>query len=182
MLLPDLQLHFLPALLVDHGRSKPWGHGFTIHFCNLYPKSRGEILLKKVDGEISADIRPNYLSHEDDIKPLVAGFKWCRKISNTSPLSDGASEWIPGEDVQSDDEIIGYLRGNAETVYHPVGTCKMGVDGDELSVVDTNLNVKGMTNLMVVDASVMPNIIGGNTNAPTIMIAEKAADLLKATL
>ncbi|MGJ8674634.1 MAG: GMC family oxidoreductase [Pseudoalteromonas sp.] len=182
MLLPDLQLHFLPALLVDHGRSKPWGHGFTIHFCNLYPKSRGEILLKKVDGEISADIRPNYLSHEDDIKPLVAGFKWCRKISNTSPLGDGAREWIPGEDVQSDDEIIDYLRGNAETVYHPVGTCKMGADGDELAVVDTNLNVKGMTNLMVVDASVMPNIIGGNTNAPTIMIAEKAADLLKATL
>jgi len=182
MLLPDLQLHFLPALLVDHGRSKPWGHGFTIHFCNLYPKSRGEILLKKVDGEISADIRPNYLSHEDDIKPLVAGFKWCRKISNTSPLSDGAREWIPGEDVQSDDEIIDYLRGNAETVYHPVGTCKMGVDEDELAVVDSNLNVKGMTNLMVVDASVMPNIIGGNTNAPTIMIAEKAADLLKAIL
>ena len=182
ILLPDLQLHFLPALLVDHGRSKPWGHGFTIHFCNLYPKSRGEILLKKVNGEIGADIRPNYLSHEDDIKPLVAGFKWCRKISNTPPLSDGAKEWIPGEDVQSDEEIIDYLRGNAETVYHPVGTCKMGVDGDELAVVDINLNVKGMTNLMVVDASVMPNIIGGNTNAPTIMIAEKAADLLKATL
>lgn len=180
--LPDIQLHFLPALLVDHGRSKPWGHGFTIHFCNLYPKSRGEILLKKINGEISADIRPNYLSHEDDIKPLIAGFKWCRKISNTSPLSDGAEEWIPGEAVQSDEEIIDYLRKNAETVYHPVGTCKMGIEEDELAVVDANLNVKGLTNLMVVDASVMPNIIGGNTNAPTIMIAEKAADLLKAIL
>lgn len=182
MLLPDIQLHFLPALLVDHGRSKPWGHGFTIHFCNLYPKSRGEILLREKDGEISADIRPNYLSHEDDIKPLLAGFKWCRKISNTSPLSDGATEWLPGEETQSDEEIIDYLRSNAETVYHPVGTCKMGIKEDELAVVDVNLNVIGMTNLMVVDASVMPNIIGGNTNAPTIMIAEKAADLLKATL
>lgn len=182
MLLPDIQLHFLPALLVDHGRTKPWGHGFTIHFCNLYPKSRGEILLKNIDGEISADIRPNYLSHEDDIKPLVAGFKCCRKISNTSPLSDGAKEWIPGEEVQSDEEIIEYLRSNAESVYHPVGTCKMGVEGDELAVVDESLNVKGIRNLMVVDASVMPNIIGGNTNAPTIMIAEKAADLLKASI
>jgi len=182
MRLPDIQLHFLPALLIDHGRSKPWGHGFTIHFCNLYPKSRGEILLKKVDGEISADIRPNYLSHEDDIKPLVAGFKWCRKISNTSPLGDAAKEWIPGEEVQSDEEIVDYLRSNAESVYHPVGTCKMGVEGDELAVVDERLNVKGMSHLMVVDASVMPTIIGGNTNAPTIMIAEKAADLLKASL
>lgn len=182
MPLPDIQLHFLPALLVDHGRSKHWGHGFTIHFCNLYPKSRGEILLKKVDGEFQADIRPNYFSHEDDIKPLIAGFKWCRKISNTSPLGDTATEWLPGIEVQSDEQIIEYLRNNAETVYHPVGTCKMGTDDDEFAVVDAALNVKGITNLMVVDASVMPNIVGGNTNAPTIMIAEKAADLISAAL
>jgi choline dehydrogenase-like flavoprotein len=182
MTLPDIQLHFLPALLVDHGRSKPWGHGFTIHFCNLYPKSRGEILLKQINGELHADIRPNYLAHEDDIKPLIAGFKWCRKISDTSPLGDSAVEWTPGETVQTDEQIIDYLKNSAETVYHPVGTCKMGVDTDIFAVVDVNLNVKGITNLMVVDASVIPNIIGGNTNAPTIMIAEKAADLLKATL
>jgi choline dehydrogenase-like flavoprotein len=182
MTLPDIQLHFLPALLVDHGRSKPWGHGFTIHFCNLYPKSRGEILLKEIDGELHPDIRPNYLANEDDIKPLIAGFKWCRKISNTSPLGDGAVEWTPGEAVQTDEQIIDYLKSNAETVYHPVGTCKMGVDGDEFAVVDVNLNVKGITNLMVVDASVMPTIVGGNTSAPTIMIAEKAANLLKASL
>lgn len=180
--LPDIQLHFLPALLVDHGRAKPWGHGFTIHFCNLYPKSRGEILLTRVDGELQADIRPNYLSHEDDIAPLVAGFKWCRKISNTSPLGDGATEWTPGDAVQTDEQIIHYLRNNTETVYHPVGTCKMGIDGDELAVVDAALQVRGIANLMVVDASVMPTIIGGNTNAPTIMIAEKAADIIKAQL
>jgi len=180
--LPDIQLHFLPALLVDHGRSKKWGHGFTIHFCNLYPKSRGEILLKKVDGELQADIRPNYLSHEDDIKPLIAGFKWCRQISNTSPLGDNATEWLPGDAVQTDEQIAAYLRGNVETVYHPVGTCKMGLDSDEFAVVDTNLNVIGIANLMVVDASVMPTIIGGNTNAPTIMIAEKASDIIKHSL
>lgn len=180
--LPDIQLHFLPALLVDHGRSKPWGHGFTIHFCNLYPKSRGEILLKKVDDELHADIRPNYLSHEDDIKPLLAGFKWCRKISNTPPLSVGAREWMPGESVQTDDEIIEYLRGNVESVYHPVGTCKMGCEDDVFAVVDVSLNVRGISNLMVVDASVMPNIIGGNTNAPTIMIAEKASDMINESL
>jgi choline dehydrogenase-like flavoprotein len=182
MTLPDIQLHFLPALLVDHGRSKPWGHGFTIHFCNLYPKSRGEVLLKRIDGELYADIRPNYLAHEDDISPLVAGFKWCRKISNTSPLGDGAIEWTPGEAVQTDEQIIDYLKNNAETVYHPVGTCKMGIDDDKFAVVDIGLNVLGITNLMVVDASVMPTIVGGNTNAPTIMIAEKTADLLKANL
>ncbi|MFQ3251409.1 MAG: choline dehydrogenase [Glaciecola sp.] len=180
--LPDIQLHFLPALLVDHGRSKPWGHGFTIHFCNLYPKSRGEILLKRVDGELHADIRANYLSHEDDIKPLVAGFKWCRKISNTAPLGNNATEWMPGTEIQSDEEIVEYLRSNVESVYHPVGTCKMGIDSDELAVVDARLNVRGIANLMVVDASVMPNIIGGNTNAPTIMIAEKAANMIKAEL
>ena len=179
---PDIQLHFLPALLVDHGRSKPWGHGFTIHFCNLYPKSRGEILLKRVDGELQVDIRPNYLSHEDDIKPLIAGFKWCRKIANTQPLSHDATEWIPGNEVQTDEQIIRYLRANVESVYHPVGTCKMGHEDDGLAVVDAWLNVRGIENLMVVDASVMPNIIGGNTNAPTIMIAEKAADIIKAAL
>jgi len=180
--LADIQLHFLPGLLVDHGRSIPWGHGFTIHFCNLYPKSRGEILLKKIDGELYADIRPNYLSHEDDIKPLVAGFKWCRKISNTPPLSNTATEWIPGNEVQTDEQIVSYLRDNVESVYHPVGTCKMGHEDDELAVVDASLNVRGIRNLMVVDASVMPSIIGGNTNAPTIMIAEKASDMIKQAL
>ncbi len=113
---------------------------------------------------------------------MIAGFKWCRKISNTAPLGDAATEWKPGAEVQTDEQIIDYLRNNAETVYHPVGTCKMGIEGDELAVVDINLNVKGITNLMVVDASVMPNIVGGNTNAPTIMIAEKIADILKAAL
>ncbi|MBF7073313.1 GMC family oxidoreductase N-terminal domain-containing protein [Glaciecola sp. MH2013] len=180
--LPDVQLHFLPALLVDHGRKKPLGHGFTIHFCNLYPKSRGEIRLKKIEGKFVADIRPNYLDHDDDIAPLVAGFKWCRKISNSPPLGDNAIEWIPGKEVQSDEEIKDYLRKNAETVYHPVGTCKMGIDSDDMAVVDAKLNLRGISNLMVVDASVMPNIIGGNTNAPTIMIAEKAADMIMQSL
>jgi choline dehydrogenase-like flavoprotein len=148
----------------------------------LYPKSRGEIKLKKSYGTLIPDIRPNYLSCEEDIEPLVAGFKWCRKISNTSPLGDSASEWIPGTEVQSDDDIKDYLRKHAETVYHPVGTCKMGTDDDPMAVVSERLKVYGIEKLMVVDASIMPNIIGGNTNAPTIMIAEKAAEWILSEL
>ena len=112
----------------------------------------------------------------------IAGFKWCRKVSNTSPLSTNATEWLPGAEVQSDEQIIDYLKNNVESVYHPVGTCKMGVESDELAVVDNKLNVRGIAKLMVVDASVMPNIVGGNTNGPTIMIAEKAADIIKSEL
>ena len=176
--LPDVQLHFLPALLIDHGRKKPLGHGFTVHFCNLYPKSKGRVTLHKGEDGYSPDIQPNYLFDDEDIEPLVSGFKWCRKIGSTPPLGDNASEWLPGEEVQSDDDIKAYLRQHAETLYHPVGTCKMGLESDNMAVVDNELNVYGLKNLMVVDASIMPNVIGGNTNAPTIMIAEKAADML----
>lgn len=176
--LPDIQIHFLPALLIDHGRTKPWGHGFTIHFCHLYPRSKGELRLKRdANGELVLDIQGNYLSDEDDMKPMIAGFKWARKIAQTKPLQDQSWEMMPGDSVQSDEEIEEFIRDNAETVYHPVGTCKMGRVTDPTAVVDYALNVIGIDKLSVVDASVMPKIIGGNTNAPTIMIAEKAADM-----
>ncbi|WP_395341542.1 GMC family oxidoreductase [Ningiella sp. W23] len=175
----DIQVHFLPALLVDHGRTKPWGHGFTIHFCNLYPYSRGEIKLKRGDDrKLSLDIRGNYLSDDRDMAPMIAGFKWARSVAQTKPLSAKSWEFIPGDSVQTDDEIEAFIRQNAETVYHPAGTCKMGARDDQMTVVDENCSVHGIKNLSVVDASVMPRLIGGNTNAPTIMIAEKASDAI----
>jgi choline dehydrogenase-like flavoprotein len=181
--LPDIQIHFLPALLIDHGRTKPWGHGFTIHFCNLYPKSRGEIKLKReASGELVCDIHGNYLSQEEDMQPMIAGFKWARSVAQTKPLQNQSWEAIPGDTVQTDEEIEEFIRENAETVYHPAGTCKMGSVDDRMAVVDENLKVIGINNLSVVDASVMPRLVGGNTNAPTIMIAEKAADMYLAGL
>ncbi|MBT1449873.1 GMC family oxidoreductase N-terminal domain-containing protein [Glaciecola sp. XM2] len=175
--IPDIQIHFLPALLIDHGRSKLWGHGFTVHFCTLYPKSRGEVRLKRgADGNLVLDIHGNYLSNEDDLLPMVAGFKWARKVAQAKPLSHTSWEEIPGKDVETDEEIVEFIRSNAETIYHPVGTCKMGSVDDPMAVVDPELAVIGMDNLSVVDASIMPTLIGGNTNSPTIMIAERAAD------
>jgi choline dehydrogenase-like flavoprotein len=179
--IPDIQIHFLPALLVDHGRTKPLGHGFSIHFCNLYPKSVGEVKVKRNEqGDLVPDIYGNYLSHPDDMAPLVAGFKWARKVSQSKPLSDKSWEFIPGDDVQSDEEIEDFIRSHAETVYHPVGTCKMGQSDDPMAVVTPELEIIGLENVSVVDASIMPKVIGGNTNAPTIMIAEKAADMFLA--
>ena len=179
--LPDIQIHFLPALLIDHCRKKLFGHGFTFHVCNLYPESRGSISMIKRFDKLQVSIQANYLSNEADIAPMLAGFKWAQKIASTPPLSEGASVFMPSEKIQSDEQIIEYLRGNAETVYHPVGTCKMGLIDDPSTVVCAQLKVKGIRHLRVVDASIMPTIVGGNTNAPTIMIAEKAADLIKAS-
>ncbi len=177
--IPDIQIHFLPALLLDHGKSKPFGHGFTFHFCNLYPKSRGVVSLRKHNNEFIPHIAPNYLADEADIAPMLAGFRWAKKVATTGPLGNDSVAFVPGDDVKSDDEIIDFIRQNAETVYHPVGTCKMGAEDDKHAVVNNKLQVRGVCNLRVVDASVMPTIIGGNTNAPTIMIAEKAADIIK---
>ncbi|MFC4701750.1 GMC family oxidoreductase [Glaciecola siphonariae] len=176
--LPDIQIHFLPALLIDHGRTKPWGHGFTIHFCNLYPKSRGEVKLKRnAEGELEVDIYGNYLAEPEDMAPMVAGFKWARKVANAQPLQNQSYEMLPGDNVKTDDDIEAFIRQHAETVYHPAGTCKMGTEDDNFAVVNSELEVIGIDGLSVVDASVMPRLIGGNTNAPTIMIAEKASDM-----
>ncbi|OFA31015.1 GMC family oxidoreductase [Glaciecola punicea] len=177
---PDIQIHFLPGLLLDHGRTKPFGHGFTFHFCNLYPKSRGSVSLSLKKGKVVVCIEPNYLQNEADIAPMLAGYKWAHKVATTGPLGKDASAYMPNATLQTDEQIIDYIRGNAESIYHPVGTCKMGREDDPSSVVNSALQVKGLTKLRVVDASIMPTIIGGNTNAPTIMIAEKAADMIKA--
>jgi choline dehydrogenase len=182
---PDLQLHFTPARLDGHGRdlrhasSTMFGHGYALHVCELRPKSRGRIGLHSADPMAHALIEPAYLSHPDDMETMVRGVKTARRILAQSAFDPyRGAEVHPGAQVQSDDEIRDFVRRKAETIYHPVGTCKMGHDA--MAVVDDKLAVHGMLNLRVVDASIMPTLIGGNTNAPTVAIAEKAADMILA--
>lgn len=176
---PDLQLHFLPVVVDDHGRNRIRKHGATIHMCELRPKSRGRIGLNTPDPLAPPMIDPNYLDHPDDMETMLRGVKICRQISEAPSFARHRDEELfPGPSVQSDDELRDYIRQKAETIYHPVGTCKMG--SDDMAVVDSSLKVRGMDGLRVVDASVMPTLVGGNTNAPTIMIAEKASDMIRA--
>ncbi len=177
---PDLQLHFTPAKLRDHGRDLGFmaAPGFSLHVCNLRPKSRGQIRIVPTALGFATAIQPRYLSHEDDVLSLVKGIKLARGILSQAALAPyGGAEVSPGPKVTSDEAIQDHVRSHAESIYHPVGTCKMGLD--EMAVVDPELRVFGVEALRVVDASIMPTIVGGNTNAPTIMIAEKAADLIK---
>lgn len=180
---PDLQLHFTPAHLDDHGHTLSraaytlFGHGYALHVCDLRPKSRGTIRLASADPAAPALIDPNYLDHPDDMASLVRGVKVARRIL-AAPAFDTyrGVELFPGAEVQDDAAIEAFIRRKAGTIYHPVGTCKMGHDA--MAVVDDRLCVHGVAHLRVVDASIMPTLIGGNTNAPTVMIAEKAADLI----
>jgi choline dehydrogenase-like flavoprotein len=166
---PEVQFHFLPTALRDHGRKLTPGYGMTLHCCQLRPKSRGAISLKSSDPFAAPRIEPNYLSHDDDAAELLAALKLGRRIMKAM---DGG-EIDPGPKITSDAQLIEYIRNHAETIYHPVGTCKMGQD--EMAVVDDRLRVHGISNLRVADASIMPRLIGGNTNAPSMVIGEKAA-------
>jgi choline dehydrogenase len=177
---PDLQFHFLPALLEDHGRKTVLGFGCSLHVCHLYPNSRGRIKLRSGNPQDKAMIDPNFLSDSTDQAVMIEGVKLARNILNQKPLiTVSKGELFPGENIQTDEEILGFIRDRAETIYHPVGTCRMGTRTDKMSVVDEQLRVIGVNGLRVIDASVMPTLVGGNTNAPTIMIAEKAADMIK---
>lgn len=176
---PDLQFHFVPAFLDDHGRNRLPGNGFTVHACQLRPQSRGHIELASNDPQVKPRIFANYLSVDQDRRVLLEGLKFSREIFAQLPLREFAgAELFPGAEAQSEAELSAFLRRKAETIYHPVGTCRMGVD--EHAVVDPQLRVHGAQKLRVVDASVMPSLIGGNTNAPTVMIAEKASDMILA--
>jgi choline dehydrogenase len=178
--IPDIQYHFLPAILLDHGRSTAFGYGYGVHVCGLYPKSRGEIRLRSKKPNDQAMIDPNYLEHPEDQKVMIDGVRRARTIL-AAPAFDKYQSWEigPGPEAQSDEQILAFIRKKSETIYHPVGTCKMGDISDVMTVVDSELKVKGIKGLRVVDASVMPTLVGGNTNAPTIMIAERCADLIK---
>ena len=177
--IPDLQLHFVAALMQDHGRQAPDRHGYTGHVCLLRPESKGTVGLKSNDPFDHAKINPNYLDVESDLVAMRDGVRITRNIFAQKAFDPyRGPEVNPGAHIQSDEQIDEFVRKNAETIYHPVGTCKMGTANDAMAVVDDKLRVRGIEGLRVVDASVMPSLIGGNTNAPTIMIAEKASDLI----
>ncbi|HMH71724.1 MAG TPA: GMC oxidoreductase, partial [Bradyrhizobium sp.] len=175
---PDIQLHFGMAIVDDHGRKRRWGRGFSCHVCLLRPKSRGSVALHSADPMAAPLIDPNFLGDVDDLESMVAGYKTTRRLMETPALRALEKKDLFTQSVRTDDDIRALLRARVDTVYHPVGTCKMGV-GDPSAVVDPKLRVYGLEGLRIVDASVMPTLIGGNTNAPTIMIGEKAADMIK---
>ncbi|MEI7572058.1 MAG: choline dehydrogenase [Phenylobacterium sp.] len=177
---PDLQVHCVLAVMQNHGKTVVERDGFTFHVCQLRPESRGRVGLRSADPFDDPAIFANYLAAEEDRRALREGVRMMREVARQPALDPYRSEELfPGVDIQSDEAVDAWIRSVAETIYHPVGTCRMGADGDSMAVVDAQLRVHGLTGLRVIDASVMPTLVGGNTNAATIMIAEKAADMIR---
>jgi choline dehydrogenase-like flavoprotein len=174
---PDIQLHVCIGILESHGRRLHAARGYSCHFCLLRPKSAGSVMLHSADPLAPPAIDPAFYADPDDLETMVKAFKLTRAILDSPQLAPFRGRELFTADVRTDDEIRAVLRARSDTIYHPVSTCRMGVD--ELAVVDPQLRVRGIAGLRVVDASVMPTLIGGNTNAPTIMIAEKASDLIR---
>jgi choline dehydrogenase-like flavoprotein len=174
---PDLQLHFLPTLVDDHLRKVRFGHGYSCHVCVLRPFSRGEVGLKSADPLAAPRIDPRFLSDERDAALLARGARITQAIMSAPALEPHRGRQIYMTGRESDAELMEHIRARADTIYHPVGTCCMGTGED--AVVDPQLRVRGIEGLRVVDASVMPTLPGGNTNAPAIMIAEKAAEMIR---
>ncbi|WP_310564283.1 choline dehydrogenase [Hydrogenophaga sp.] len=178
--IPDLQLHFVVGKLVDHGRKTVLGHGYSCHVCLLRPRSRGTLRLASSDPQVMPLIDPAFLQDADDVARLVRGFKAMRALLQQPALAQhGGVESAASRDAVSDAQIEQFVRGHADTIYHPVGTCRMGPEAASGAVVDARLRVHGVDGLRVVDASVMPSVVGGNTNAPVIMMAEKAVDMVR---
>lgn len=176
---PDLQLHFVVGKLVDHGRKPTFGHGYSCHVCLLRPQSRGSVQLASRDPLAAPLIDPNFLGDHDDMQRLMRGFKLMRHILQQPALAaHGGRELASSAKAQTDLEMELFIRDHADTIYHPVGTCRMG--SGPLDVVDAQLRVHGIAGLRVVDASIMPRVVGANTNAAVIMVAEKAADMVRA--
>jgi choline dehydrogenase len=176
---PDLQLHCVLAIMKDHGKTVIEKDGFSVHVCQLRPESRGEVALRSADPFDDPAILANYLATDEDRRALREGVKMVRALVKGAAMDAvRGEEFQPGEAIQSDADLDAWIRETSETIYHPVGTCRMGAAGDDLAVVDETLCVHGLKGLRVVDASVMPTLVGGNTNGPTIMIAEKAADMI----
>ncbi|WP_226008258.1 GMC family oxidoreductase [Natrinema salinisoli] len=176
---PDLQYHFAPVYFMDNGLGNPdEGVGFSVGATQVRPESRGRITLASADPFEDPVLDPKFLTEDTDWEKMVEGVKRAREIARADAMDEyrGPEVW-PGEDVTTDEEIREHIRETSHTVYHPVGTCKMG--DDDMAVVDDSLRVHGVKNLRVVDASIMPTLTSGNTNAPTIAIAEKAADMIK---
>jgi choline dehydrogenase-like flavoprotein len=177
--IPDLQLHFVIGKLVDHGRKTVFGHGYSSHVCLLRPLSRGSVTLADRDPMAAPLIDPNFFDHPDDMQRLIRGFRLMRDIMNQPALARlGGKEFARSANATSDADIEQFIRSYADTIYHPVGTCRMGPG--PMDVVAPDLRIHGLDGIRVVDASIMPRVVGGNTNAPVIMVAEKAADMIKA--
>ena len=175
---PDIQFHFVVARVEDHARRLHWGYGYSCHVCVLRPHSRGSVLLQSRDPLDAPLIDPAYLSDHRDTALMVEGVKKLRTIMQAPALQSYRGKEIDTAGIETDAQWEGYIRERADTIYHPVGTCKMGAAHDPMAVLDSQLRVKGVLGLRVIDASAMPTLISGNTNAPTIMLAEKAADFL----
>jgi choline dehydrogenase len=176
---PDLQIHGVLAIMQDHGKTLIEKDGFTLHVCQLRPESRGAVGLRSADPFDDPTILGNYLAADEDRRALREGVRMAREVAAQAALDPYRdAEYAPGADVRADADLDAWIRAKSETIYHPVGTCRMGAAGDAMAVVDDQLRVQGIAGLRVVDASVMPTLVGGNTNAPTIMVAERAADMI----
>ena len=173
---PDVQWHFVPAMLEDHGRTKVKGHGFSLHACVLRPESRGTVRLASPDAAAAPAIDPNFLADERDMATLRAGVRLSHRIVEAPPIADYHPQDRYPIDLADDAALDALIRSRADTVYHPVGTCRMGVDAD--AVVDPTLKANGLDGLWIADASIMPRLVSGNTNAPSIMIGERCADFV----
>jgi len=174
---PDIQYHFLPAAIRYDGKSAFDGHGFQVHVGHNKPKSRGAVTIKSADPTVAPKIQFNYLQHQDDIEGFRACVRLTREIIEQSAFDDYRDGEIqPGKEIQTDEQIDAFVRQAVESAYHPSCSCKMGED--ELAVVNSNTQVHGIEGLHVVDSSIFPTVPNGNLNAPTIMVAEKAADLI----
>ncbi len=175
---PDIQIHCLPAYVVDHGRMQIKGHGLTINTCHLRPRSIGSVTLRGDDPLEGPAIDPNFLHDPYDLQISMEAFRWGRRILDAPSFREFiARERLPGSSTQTDEEVAAYVRKWSKNDYHPVGSCKMG--NDEMAVVDSELRVRGLEGLRVIDASIMPRLISGNTQATSIMIGEKGAAMIK---
>ena len=177
---PDVQWHFVPAMLEDHGRTKVKGHGFSLHACVLRPESRGTVKLGSARAEDAPVIDPEFLSDDRDLEVLRRGVRLSHRIAEAPALAAYEPQDRYPIDLDDDAQLDELIRNRADTVYHPVGTCRMGADAD--SVVDPQLRLRGIDGLYVADASIMPRLVSGNTNAPSIMIGERCAEFVKADL